>query len=111
IGGFVSCLRLLGCNVKWLFCVGQVVTQNKRGAAADASVAVEVCEGLVKVLLVRLAGCFVRSEPRRKAGQYLRVLMSDLGKRNGWTVSEWIGGAGPAAVQRLPDRECGTPTR
>lgn len=63
-----------------------------------------MCDGLVKVLLAQLAGCFARSESRRKAGQYLRALMSDLGKRNGWTVSEWIGDAGPAAVQRLLNR-------
>src|SRR5690606_38367893 len=97
-------LRLLRCNARQPLRVGQVVTQNKRRTAADSSVAVEVCDGLVKVLLAQLAGCFARSESRRKAGQYLRALRSDLGKRNGWTVSEWIGDAGPAAVQRLLNR-------
>lgn len=30
--------------------------------------------------------------------------MSNLAKRNGWTIAEWIGDAGPAAVQRLLGR-------
>ena len=67
-------------------------------------VAVEVCDALLKVLLGGLAGCFARIEPRRKAGQYVRALMSDLGRRNGWSISEWIGDTGPAAVQRLLNR-------
>jgi 16S rRNA G527 N7-methylase RsmG len=55
-------------------------------------------------LLKALAGCFARIELRRKTGQYLRALMSDLGNRNGWAISEWIGDTGPQAVQRLLSR-------
>jgi SRSO17 transposase len=95
---------LLRCNVKQPLSVNRVVTQDKRRAAADSTVAVEVCDALLKVLMASLAGCFARIEPRRKAGQYLRALMSDLGKRNGWTIGEWIGDTGPAAVQRLLSR-------
>ncbi len=67
-------------------------------------VAARACEATLKVLLGSLAGCFARIEPRRKASQYVRALMSDLVKRNGWTVGQWIGDAGPAAVQRLLNR-------
>lgn len=81
-----------------------VVTRKNQRAAADSTVAVEVCDGLFRVLLAQVAGCFTRIEPRRKAGQYMRAVMSGLAKRNGWTIAEWIGDAGPAAVQRLLSR-------
>lgn len=92
------------CNVKQPLGVFFVVTRKNQRAAADSTVAIEVCDGLLQVLLARMAGCFARIEPRRKAGQYVRALMSSLAKRNGWTIAEWIGDAGPAAVQRLLSR-------
>lgn len=95
---------LLGRNARQPLSVGRVVTRDQRRTAADSTVAVEVCDRLLKVLLESLAGCFARIEPRRKTGQYVRALMSDLGKRNGWMISEWIGDSGPQAVQRLLSR-------
>lgn len=58
----------LGCNVKQPLVVFFVVTRKNQGAAADSTVAVEVCDALLRGLLTTIAGCFVRIEPRRKAG-------------------------------------------
>ncbi len=95
---------LVDCNVKQPLGVLVVVRQTRQQAAADSSVAVAVCDELLRVLLETIAGCFARIESRRKAGQYVRALFSGLGKRNGWSIAEWIGDTGPAAVQRLLSR-------
>ena len=100
----MSRLMLLGCNVKQPLGVLYVVTRKNQRAAADSTVAAQVCEVALRVLLASLTGCFTRIEPRRKVASYLRALMSDLAKRNGWTISEWIGDREPSAVQRLLNR-------
>ncbi|GAA3509802.1 hypothetical protein GCM10023075_71100 [Streptosporangium album] len=47
---------------------------------------------------------FARIEPRLQAAKYVRALMSDLPKRNGWTIAEWAGDHSPDATQRLLNR-------
>ncbi|TMR87897.1 IS701 family transposase [Nonomuraea basaltis] len=47
---------------------------------------------------------FPRIEPRLQAAKYLRAVMSDLPKRNGWTIAEHAGDRSPAATQRLLNR-------
>jgi SRSO17 transposase len=49
----------------------------------------------------RFASLFARSEPRRKAEQYLRTQMGPVERRNGWQMAEAMGDARPDAVQRL----------
>nr|WP_147267889.1 hypothetical protein [Spongiactinospora rosea] len=39
-------------------------------------------------LVIAMAPMFRRVEPRAEAGKYIRALMSDLPKRNGWTIAE-----------------------
>ncbi|TMR97222.1 IS701 family transposase [Nonomuraea basaltis] len=51
-----------------------------------------------------LAPVFARIEPRLQAAKYVRAVMSDLPKRNGWTIAEWVGDASPDATQRLLNR-------
>jgi hypothetical protein len=48
---------------------------------------------------------FARIEPRLQAVKYVRALMSDLPKRNGWTIAEWAGDHSPDATQRLSRSE------
>ncbi|MFD0480681.1 IS701 family transposase [Nonomuraea thailandensis] len=43
-------------------------------------------------------------EPRLQAAKYVRAVMSELPKRNGWTIAEWIGDHRPDATQRLLNR-------
>ncbi|GAA4049125.1 SRSO17 transposase [Nonomuraea soli] len=54
--------------------------------------------------MTALAPLFTRIEPRLQAGKYVRAVMSDLSKRNGWTIAEWIGDLRPDATQRLLNR-------
>jgi SRSO17 transposase len=44
---------------------------------------------------------FGRVEPRRRAAAYLRGLLSDLGRKNGWTLAERSGAVSPDGMQRL----------
>ncbi|MEU7005117.1 IS701 family transposase [Nonomuraea sp. NPDC046570] len=54
--------------------------------------------------MTALAPMFTRIEPRRQAAKYVRAVMSDLPKRNGWTIAEWVGDRSPDATQRLLNR-------
>jgi SRSO17 transposase len=56
--------------------------------------------GLEKVL-ERIGGRFARSEPRVRAGVYLRGLLSAAERKNGWTLAEQAGDRTPDAMQRL----------
>jgi SRSO17 transposase len=56
---------------------------------------------LLKGLIDSVRGCFARVEPWIQAGEYVRACMSDLDKRNGWSIAEWIGDATPDKTQRL----------
>ena len=49
----------------------------------------------------RLSGCFARVEPRQQARKYLTGLMSDLPRKNCWTLAEHAGDATPDRMQRL----------
>lgn len=46
-------------------------------------------------------GMFHRSEPREHAEQYLRGLLADIPRKNGWTISEHVGTHEPKALQRF----------
>src|SRR3954454_14711402 len=56
--------------------------------------------GLEK-LLARIGPRFARSEPRVRAGVYLRGLLSAADRKNGWTLAEQAGDRTPDAMQRL----------
>ena len=48
-----------------------------------------------------IAGRFHRLEPRRRALEYLRGLISPTERKNGWQLAERAGDATPYGVQRL----------
>ena len=48
-----------------------------------------------------ISGRFHRSEPRRRALEYLRGLISPVERKNGWQLAERAGDATPYGVQRL----------
>lgn len=52
----------------------------------------------------RIAGHFPRAEPRARALGYLRLLLSDIERKNGWQMAERLGDANPFAVQHLLGR-------
>src|SRR5437764_3251018 len=49
----------------------------------------------------RIGGRFARREPRRRAVGYLRGLLSDAGRKNGWQLAEYLGDPTPDGVQHL----------
>lgn len=49
----------------------------------------------------RFAGRFPRVESRRQAAFYLRGLLSEVERKNGWTLGEAAGDVGPEKMQRL----------
>src|SRR6266702_3061346 len=55
----------------------------------------------LEVLHRRLRPCFVRTRPFEQAGKYLSGLMSDLPRKNGWTLAEHAGDMSPNKTQRL----------
>jgi SRSO17 transposase len=54
----------------------------------------------------RLAGFFARAEPRQRAIGYLRGLLSDAERKNGWQLAELLGDSTPDGVQHLLARAC-----
>jgi hypothetical protein len=55
-----------------------------------------------EVAMSRIAGRFARYEPRlRAAGRFVLGLLSDLPRKNCWTIAEWAGEASPHGMQHL----------
>jgi SRSO17 transposase len=52
----------------------------------------------------RLGRHFARSEPRRRAVEYIRGLLSDVDRKNGWQLAERSGDPTPYGVQHLLGR-------
>src|SRR6266508_3093066 len=66
--------------------------------------------GLAKEKLAELMGRlgvhFTRVEPRAQASKYVFGLMSDLPRKNCWTLAEYAGDRTPDRMQRLLERAC-----
>jgi SRSO17 transposase len=65
---------------------------------------VETVEGWaanLEVLSQRIGSRFARSEPRQRVTGYLKGLMSDIPRKNGWQLAEFVGEATPDGMQRL----------
>src|SRR5918993_297514 len=71
---------------------------------ADEAAAVEEVQtwaaGL-QALHARIAGRFAPAEPRRRVLAYLRGLLGNVGRKNGWQLVEHAGEATPDGMQRL----------
>ncbi|MBT2478572.1 IS701 family transposase [Streptomyces sp. ISL-94] len=52
----------------------------------------------------RIAGRFTRVEPRRRIRRLVLGLLSDLPRKNCWTIAEWAGEASPDGMQHLLNR-------
>jgi SRSO17 transposase len=55
----------------------------------------------LQALHVRIAGRFGRAEPRRRVLAYLRGLLGNVGRKNGWQLAEHAGERTPDGMQRL----------
>jgi SRSO17 transposase len=74
------------------------------GRVAESRVGIEDVAGWADELErvhARIAGRFVRAEPRRRVRAYLRGLLSSVERKNGWQLAEELGEATPGGVQRL----------
>src|SRR2546430_1356041 len=70
-------------------------------AAAAARIAVGQAVGARAELLGRLRSCFTRTQTWQHAGRYLSALVSEIPKRNGWTIAQHAGDRTPDRTQRL----------
>jgi SRSO17 transposase len=52
-------------------------------------------------LMARIAGRFTRVEPRRRARTFVEGLLSDLPRKNCWSIAEHAGDARPGGMQDL----------
>src|SRR5215213_9610585 len=57
--------------------------------------------GGLDALHARIAPRFARTEPRRRVLAYLRGLLGNVGRKNGWQLAEHAGEATPDGMQRL----------
>jgi SRSO17 transposase len=76
--------------------------------AADIEVVQAWAAGLV-ALHTRIAPRFARAEPRRRVLAYLRGLLGNVGRKNGWQLAEHAGEATPDGMQRLLATACWDP--
>jgi SRSO17 transposase len=77
-------------------------TESK--AAAAARIGAALARRKRSDLLDLLRPCFARTEPWVQAGKYAAAVMSDLRRRNGWTIAERSGDRTPDRTQRLLNR-------
>jgi SRSO17 transposase len=77
-------------------------TESK--AAAAARIGAALGRRKRAELLEGLRPCFARTEPWLQAGKYAAAVMSDLRRRNGWTIAERSGDCTPDRTQRLLNR-------
>jgi SRSO17 transposase len=55
----------------------------------------------LEALHARIGGRFARAEPRRRVLAYLRGLVGNVGRKNGWQLAEHAGERTPDGMQRL----------
>jgi SRSO17 transposase len=77
------------------------VTHDVPEAAAAAIVEGQLAVSNLALLHGRLRSCFARAKPFTQAGKYMSALISDLPRKNGWTIAEHAGDLTPDPTQRL----------
>jgi hypothetical protein len=80
------------------------VKTNESEAAAAARIGAGQAVRKRAELIGRLRPCFARTETWQHAGRYVSALVSDMPKRNGWTIAEHAGDVTPDRTQRLLNR-------
>jgi SRSO17 transposase len=75
------------------------------GCACDDEVAVAATTAEVMAAVIdRVCGHFRRREAAQHAADYLRGLLADFERKNGWQLAEHAGYAHPRGIQRVLDR-------
>jgi SRSO17 transposase len=80
-----------------------VTTTKDQTVATGHSVTVDLArwQELFDQVMSRVAGRFARVELRRRAKAFVRGLLSDLPRKNCWTLAEHAGDASPDGMQHL----------
>src|SRR3954453_13054575 len=81
-----------------------MTTTMDQRVAASAMVEAGLAEQRLGEFMGRLGAHFARVEPLRQVGKYVRGLVSDLPRKNCWTLAEYAGDATPDRMQRLLER-------
>jgi SRSO17 transposase len=55
----------------------------------------------LEAIHARISRHFVRSEPRQRALAYLKGLLGNVERKNGWQLAEYVGDSTPDGIQRL----------
>jgi len=79
-----------------------VTKQGEAAAAARVAAGLRLRKRAELLELIRPA--FGRTGPWLQAGKYLAAVMSDLPRRNGWTIARYCGDRSPDRTQRLQNR-------
>jgi SRSO17 transposase len=80
------------------------VKTNDLAVAAGHSVDPARWQEAFEVLMGRIAGRFARVEPRRRVRDLVLGLLSDLPRKNCWSIAVWAGEASPDGMQHLLGR-------
>jgi hypothetical protein len=80
------------------------VRTAKPKAAAAARIGAALARRKRAELLEGLRPCFARTEPWLQAGKYAAAVMSQIPRRNGWTIAAYAGDRTPDKTQRLLSR-------
>jgi SRSO17 transposase len=80
------------------------VRTTKPKAAAAARIGAALARRKRAELLELLRPCFARTGPWLQAGKYAAALMSQIPRRNGWTIAAQAGDRAPDKTQRLLSR-------
>jgi SRSO17 transposase len=80
------------------------VRTTKPKAAAAAKIGAALARRERAELLDLLRPCFARTEAWLQAGKYAAAVMSQMPRRNGWTIAAQIGDRAPDRTQRLLSR-------
>jgi SRSO17 transposase len=80
------------------------VRTTKPKAAAAARIGAGLGSRQRAELLELLKPCFARTETWLQAGKYVSALVSEMPKRNGWTIAQHAGDRTPDRTQRLLNR-------
>ena len=81
-----------------------LVRTTKSKAAAAVSIGAGLAGRKRIELLGLLRSCFARTEAWQQAGKYVSALVSEMPRRNGWTIAEHAGDRTPDRTQRLLNR-------
>ncbi len=88
-----------------------VVKATGPQAAAAARIGADLGRRKRAELLELLRPCFARAELWLQAGKYAAAVMSQIPRRNGWTIAAQAGDHSPDKTQRLLSRAVWTPSR